>query len=48
MGDLELALLDYYRSRPVNSLTTQETDEYLYLEVKLGLETWEKTKRGTP
>ncbi|GAH25430.1 unnamed protein product, partial [marine sediment metagenome] len=46
MGDLELALLAYYRSHPLSSLTTQETDEYLYLEVKLVLETWEKTKRG--
>lgn len=48
MGDLELALLNYYRSRQVSNLTTQETNEYLYLEVKLGLESWENTKRGPP
>ncbi|GAI61807.1 unnamed protein product [marine sediment metagenome] len=38
MGDLELALLAYYRSRLIISLTAQEVDEYLYLEVKLRLE----------
>jgi hypothetical protein len=38
MGDLELALLAYYRSRTLKSLTAQEVDEYLYLELKLGLE----------
>ncbi|MBA7535070.1 hypothetical protein ES705_27320 [subsurface metagenome] len=39
MGDLELALLDYYHSRPINNLTAQEIDEYLYLVFKLALET---------
>ncbi|GAH34512.1 unnamed protein product [marine sediment metagenome] len=48
MGDLELTLLAYYRSRPLNSLTVQEVDEYLYLELKLGLEPWQQMRRGTP
>ncbi|MBA7579877.1 hypothetical protein ES708_21758 [subsurface metagenome] len=47
MGDLELALLDYYRSRPLKSLTAQETDEFLYLEAKLALEPWQQMRRGT-
>ena len=40
MGYLELQLLNYYRSQPIHSLTAQETDELLFLEVKLGLEHW--------
>ncbi|MBA7576071.1 hypothetical protein ES708_17908 [subsurface metagenome] len=48
MGNLELALLTYYRSRTLKSLTAQETDEYLYLEVKLALEPWQQMRRGTP
>lgn len=40
MSELEKALLDYYRSKPIDALTTQEKDERLYLEVKAGLELW--------
>lgn len=38
MGELEIALLRYYRSQPVADLSEQEMDEYLYLLVKEGLE----------
>jgi len=44
MGELELLLLEYYRSRPLHMLTTQEVDELLYLEVKQGLEKWQERK----
>ncbi|MBA7663563.1 hypothetical protein ES703_71608 [subsurface metagenome] len=37
MGELELLLLEHYRGRPVQTLTEQEMDEYLYLLVKEGL-----------
>ncbi|MBA7578298.1 hypothetical protein ES708_20160 [subsurface metagenome] len=37
MGELELLLLEYYRSRPAETLSEQEMDEYLYLLVKEGL-----------
>lgn len=44
MGDLEKALLDYYRSIPYPALTTQEKGEYTYLLVKEGLEAWHATQ----
>lgn len=46
MSELEIVLLNYYRGQPINCLTYQEVDELLFLEVKLGLEEWNKTKRG--
>ena len=42
MSELEQLLLNYYRSQPIHSLTAQEVDEMLYLEVKLGLEGWQR------
>ncbi len=47
MGDLELVLLNYYWSCTLKSLTAQEIDEYLYLELKLALEPWQQMRRGT-
>ena len=47
MGEIELALLDYYHSQPVEKLTAQEMDEYLYLLVKRGLELHNEETRGT-
>lgn len=41
MEYLEIVLLLYYRSRPLHALTTQEIDEYLYLEAKHGIEKWQ-------
>jgi len=38
MGEIELALLIYYHNLPVEKLTRQEMDEYLYLLIKQGLE----------
>lgn len=47
MSELERALLAYYLSKPIVALTTQEIDELLFLEIKLGLEHWEAKKGGT-
>ena len=44
MGELEIILLEYYRSRPVYSLTEQEMDEYLFLLIKQGLERWKSNQ----
>lgn len=44
MGELEKALLEYYRSRLYHALTEQEKGEYLYLLVKEGLEKWRAGK----
>ncbi len=46
MGEIELLLLDHYRSLPKGKHTTQELLEWLWLEVKIGLEGWERRKEG--
>ena len=46
MGELELLLLDYYRHKEPGTHTTQELYEWLWLEVKIGLEKWERRKAG--
>lgn len=46
MEYLEALLLNYYRSQSIHSLTHQEVDELLYLEIKLGLEGWNRIKEN--
>jgi len=46
MGELELLLLEHYRSLPAGTHTTQELLEWLWLEVKIGFEEWERRKAG--
>lgn len=47
MGELELVLLEHYRSLPHGQHTTQELLEWLWLEVKVGIEKWDEVIRGT-
>jgi hypothetical protein len=47
MGELELLLLEYYISRPIETLSAQEIDEYLYMLIKQGLEAWNERKVRT-
>jgi len=46
MGDLELLLLDYYQHKQPGTHTNQELFEWLWLEVKIGLEKFEELQRG--
>ncbi|MBA7524588.1 hypothetical protein ES705_16737 [subsurface metagenome] len=47
MGELEILLLEYYIEQPIETLTAQEIDEYLYLLMKQGIEVWNEKKVRT-